>query len=79
MWASLARNTLPNLPYPSLFNILKFYFEIECFSEVFSLSGDFVWLRRKEGRVFSLRLPSVSCSLELESGVLFLLLESRPL
>jgi hypothetical protein len=49
----LARNTLPNLPYPSLLMILKFSFPIPSLLGTLNLAGDLVWLRKKEGKVFS--------------------------
>lgn len=67
VYISLARNTLPNLPSPSRFIILKFSLH-SCprFSGSFAFSGDFVWLRKNEGSAFSLRCVVIyGLSLEL--------------
>lgn len=49
---SFARKTVPNLPSPSLLIILKCSFWMPCLLILY-LPGDLVWLRMKEGKVFS--------------------------
>lgn len=62
---SFAKKTLPNFPSPSRRIILKFSLPRRWLPN-FGFSGDLVWLRRKEGRVFSDRWEVISGeSLEL--------------
>ena len=51
VYISRAKLTEPNLPYPKTRIILKFYL-LSPFGVNFILSGDLVWLRKKDGSIF---------------------------